>query len=71
MLVHTPPSTHHIGLYVHMLFLRDNYILGALYKLSAVFDSGFPESRAEHEAKNKALIIYVEVQTQGSKSDET
>lgn len=54
-----------------MLFLRDNYILGALYKLSAVFDSGFPESRAEHEAKNKALIIYVEVQTQGSKSDET
>lgn len=46
--VHTCAYTHTplIDLYTHILFLRSYYMLGALYKWSAILDSSFPESRA-------------------------
>lgn len=49
VLTHTHTPTLLMCLYTHSVFLRACYMLSALFKLSAVLDSGFPESRTESE----------------------
>lgn len=70
VLTHTHPPTLLICLYTHSVFLRACYMLSALFKLSAVLDSGFPRKQNRIWGGNKVLIIYFEVQNQSSKSED-